>query len=102
MDGRDRGAGEQLPRLPDPQIPQPGEGERLAGLYLRLDGVADVPLSSHTFRSVQLHRNNRVYRFLIGVSRCELHGHPLRVTTVDLSLNWPDLREELLALLDSH
>ena len=32
--------------------------------------------------------------------RCEIHGHPVRVTTLDLSQEWDDIRRQLLALLD--
>jgi len=32
--------------------------------------------------------------------RCELHGHPVRITTLDLSGEWEDIRRQLLALLD--
>lgn len=31
---------------------------------------------------------------------CQLHGHPVRVTTLDLSREWEDIRRQLLALLD--
>jgi len=43
---------------------------KLRSLYRELGGITDVPLSRGLFRSVQLHSNNRFYRFLLNV--CEL------------------------------
>jgi hypothetical protein len=34
--------------------------------------------------------------------RCEVHGHPVHFTTVNLGLEWADIRGELLALLGAH
>jgi 5-methylcytosine-specific restriction enzyme subunit McrC len=50
--------------------------DRLATLYRRLDGVSDIALSARVFRTVQLHRNNRYYRFLLAVCRM-VHEHLL-------------------------
>jgi 5-methylcytosine-specific restriction enzyme subunit McrC len=68
-----RATARRLLRVPDlaPEL-----HDRLAALYRRLDGVTDVALSARTFRSVQLHRNNRFYRFLLGVCRI-VHDHLL-------------------------
>ena len=44
--------------------------ERVLSLYRDLRGVDDIPLTVRNFRQVQLHSNNRFYRFLINV--CEL------------------------------
>jgi 5-methylcytosine-specific restriction enzyme subunit McrC len=42
-------------------------------LHRDLHGVDEIALNSHSFRRVQLHANNRFYRFLLNV--CELiHG----------------------------
>jgi 5-methylcytosine-specific restriction enzyme subunit McrC len=49
--------------------------------YLRFPGVADVPLDRWLFNRVQLHRNLRPYRMLLGISRL-LHR---RLMPVDAS-----------------
>lgn len=43
--------------------------QQMAGLYRKLGGIDDIPLTRFAFRKVQLHSNNRVYRFLLNV--CE-------------------------------
>jgi 5-methylcytosine-specific restriction enzyme subunit McrC len=43
---------------------------KLRGLNRELGGISEVPLSRSMFRSVQLHSNNRFYRFLLSI--CEL------------------------------
>jgi 5-methylcytosine-specific restriction enzyme subunit McrC len=43
--------------------------ERLDTTLYRLHQVSEVELTSRTFRSVQLHRNNRSYRFLLALCR---------------------------------
>jgi 5-methylcytosine-specific restriction enzyme subunit McrC len=43
---------------------------RLRGVYRELSEISDVPLRRDVFRSVQLHSNNRFYRFLLSI--CEL------------------------------
>ena len=47
-----------------------GLRKRLIDTYRSLDGIQDIRVSHSTFRSVQLHSNNRFYRFLLNV--CEL------------------------------
>lgn len=47
-----------------------GLRKRLVDAYRSLDGIQDIRLAHSTFRSVQLHSNNRFYRFLLNV--CEL------------------------------
>ena len=42
----------------------------LRGLNRELEGITHIPLSHSAFRSVQLHSNNRFYRFLLSI--CEL------------------------------
>jgi 5-methylcytosine-specific restriction enzyme subunit McrC len=42
---------------------------RLAGTYRKLHEAEAIPLSRRVFRLVQLHRNNRFYRFLLEVCR---------------------------------
>jgi 5-methylcytosine-specific restriction enzyme subunit McrC len=51
----------QTPRL-DPRLRDP-----LRATFHRLHEVTDIPLSPRDFRSVHLHRNNRMYRFLLDV-----------------------------------
>ncbi|MDG1463124.1 MAG: 5-methylcytosine-specific restriction endonuclease system specificity protein McrC [Gammaproteobacteria bacterium] len=43
---------------------------KLRGLDRELRDVTEVPLTKHLFRSVQLHGNNRYYRFLLNI--CEM------------------------------
>lgn len=43
---------------------------KLRGLNRELGGISQVPLSRSLFRSVQLHSNNRFYKFLLSI--CEL------------------------------
>lgn len=42
----------------------------LRGLRRELGGISSIPLTKHAFRAVQLHGNNRYYRFLLNI--CEL------------------------------
>ena len=50
-----------------------GLRKRVHGLYRDLHGIHEITVTSHSFRQVQLHANNRFYRFLLNV--CELiHG----------------------------
>ena len=44
--------------------------EKLHFIYRRLGGIDDVPLTRQLFRKVQLHSNNRFYKFLLNI--CEL------------------------------
>lgn len=41
--------------------------KRVTLLRQSLPGITEIPLTSHTFRRVQLHSNNRFYRFLMNV-----------------------------------
>ncbi len=43
--------------------------DRLLRLYRRLHEISDIDLSAKVFGSVQLHRNNAYYRFLLQVCR---------------------------------
>jgi 5-methylcytosine-specific restriction enzyme subunit McrC len=43
---------------------------KLRGVYRELGGISDMPLTRSAFRTVQLHSNNRFYRFLLKI--CEL------------------------------
>jgi 5-methylcytosine-specific restriction enzyme subunit McrC len=43
--------------------------EKLAGTDRRLREIDTMPLSIRSFQSIQLHRNNRFYRFLLNVCR---------------------------------
>ena len=43
--------------------------KRLRMAYMRLPPLSDIRLSTQVFRAVQLHRNIRVYRFLLHVCR---------------------------------
>jgi 5-methylcytosine-specific restriction enzyme subunit McrC len=49
----------------------------LSGLYRRLNAVSDVTLTPGSFRTIQLHRNNGFYDFLLSV--CQLVHHQLLV-----------------------
>lgn len=42
----------------------------LRGLNRELGGISEIPLSKRSFRVVQLHSNNRFYKFLLNI--CEL------------------------------
>ena len=43
--------------------------KRIEGLYRRLAHISDVPLHGPLFRKIQIHRNNRLYRFVLDVCR---------------------------------
>ena len=43
---------------------------KLRGLNRELGGISEIPLTQNAFRKVQLHSNNRFYRFLLNI--CEL------------------------------
>lgn len=43
--------------------------EPLRATWHRLHDVAEIPLTARTFRKVQFHRNNRLYRFLLDLCR---------------------------------
>ena len=47
----------------------PTQRRRTERLYRKMDAVSDVHLTSRLFRTVQIHRNNRFYRFLLQLSR---------------------------------
>ena len=57
-------------RLVRAPILDPDLRRKLRGLERELGGISNVPLSRSMFRSVQLHSNNRFYRFLLSI--CEL------------------------------
>lgn len=48
--------------------------EPLRASWHRMHEVAEISLSDRTFRRIQFHRNNRVYRFLLDVCRL-LHNY---------------------------
>lgn len=54
-----------------------GNRTELQGLIRRLHSVTEVPLNSALFRSIQFHRNNRLYAFLLRV--CQLVKDSLQV-----------------------
>lgn len=43
--------------------------EDLKTLYLRMEGVSYMRISSHSFGRVRVHRNNAIYRFLLELCR---------------------------------
>jgi len=45
-------------------------GKKLKGVSRTLGGISTIPLTKLAFRKVQLHGNNRAYRFLLNI--CEL------------------------------
>jgi len=51
-------------------------GDHLRRLYARMSTVSDVRITRGDFSSVQLHRNNRVYAFVLDVCRL-IHDHLL-------------------------
>ncbi len=54
----------QLPNL-NPEI-----SNQVRGVYRRLTGIQEIPLTPGLFKRTSIHRNNRYYRFLLHV--CEL------------------------------
>jgi 5-methylcytosine-specific restriction enzyme subunit McrC len=68
----------------------------LAQLQKRLRDVSDVAVSTPLFRNVQLHRNNRFYRFLMNV--CELVHRSLLPETQDGSYRFRDFTRDEVAM----
>ncbi|MEO1018720.1 MAG: 5-methylcytosine-specific restriction endonuclease system specificity protein McrC [Pseudomonadota bacterium] len=57
-----------------------GLRSKLRGLNRELGGISVIPLNQQVFRTVQLHSNNRFYRFLLSI--CEL---VVRMSLIDES-----------------
>jgi len=54
--------------LPAPDL-DPALHDRLLGLHRRLHDISEIALTSRSFRTVQPHRNARVYLFLMSLCR---------------------------------
>ena len=48
---------------------QPDLKKRCEALYRRLSHISNIALHGGLFRTVQVHRNNRIYRFLLDICR---------------------------------
>ena len=70
----------------------PEERRRTERLYLKLDAVSDVRLTSILFRTVRIHRNNRLYRFLLEL--CRFVHKNLLVNEDDGTAQFIDFRED--------
>ena len=70
----------------------PTQRRRAERLYRKLDAVSDVALSASLFRIVQIHRNNRIYRFLVDL--CHLIYENLLVNEEDGTATFHDFRED--------
>jgi 5-methylcytosine-specific restriction enzyme subunit McrC len=65
---------------------------RVAKLYGKLDAISDVRLTTKSFRSVQLHRNNRFYEFLMSV--CRIVHDNVKVTDAHGRSRFRDFRRD--------
>lgn len=70
----------------------PTERRRTEHLYLKLDAVADVRLTGSLFRTVRIHRNNRLYGFLLHV--CRIIQENLLVNEEAGTAQFRDFRED--------
>ena len=70
----------------------PAERRRTERLYRKLDAVSDVRLTASLFRTVQIHRNNRFYRFLLHL--CRIIHENLLVNEEDGTAQFHDFRED--------
>lgn len=66
--------------------------DRLAGLYNKLNTVSDISISSRSFRTIQLHRNNGFYHFILGI--CQLIMNNLIVNQEAGSARFIDFSED--------
>ena len=70
----------------------PFHRRRSERLYRKLDAVSDVTLSPRIFRTVQIHRNNRFYNFLLHL--CRLIYENLLVNQEKGTATFYDFRED--------
>ena len=70
----------------------PFHRQRAERLYRKLDAVSDVPLSPRFFRTLQIHRNNRFYSFLLHL--CRLICKNLLVNQEKGTATFYDFRED--------
>ena len=70
----------------------PAERRRTERLYRKLDAVSDVRLTTSLFRTVQIHRNNRFYSFLLHL--CRIIHENLLVNEEDGTAQFRDFRED--------
>jgi len=65
---------------------------RVSRLYRKLDAVSDIDLDHQAFRSIQIHRNNRFYDFLISI--CRLVHENLIIDERSGDAKFHDFRED--------
>ena len=70
----------------------PRERRRAERLYRKLDAVSDVRLTASLFRTVQIHRNNRFYSFLLHL--CRIIHENLLVNEEEGTAQFRDFRED--------
>ena len=70
----------------------PDERRRAERLYRKLDAVSDVRLTASLFRTVRIHRNNRVYSFLLHL--CRIIHENLLVNEEERTAQFRDFRED--------
>ena len=70
----------------------PAEKRRSERLYRKLDAVSDVRLTTSLFRTVQIHRNNRFYSFLLHL--CRIIHENLLVNEEEGTVQFRDFRED--------
>ncbi len=70
----------------------PAERRRTERLYRKLDAVSDVRLTASLFRTVQIHRNNRFYNFLLHL--CRIIYENLLVNEEEGTAQFRDFRED--------
>ena len=68
------------------------EKRRTERLYGKLNEVADVRLTASLLRTVQIHRNNRAYKFLLNV--CRIIHQNLLVNEEEGTAQFHDFRED--------
>ncbi len=69
----------------------PTEKRRTQRLYRKLDAIADVRLTASLFHTVQIHRNNRFYGFLLHI--CQIIHDNLLVNEEDGTAQFRDFRD---------
>ena len=70
----------------------PRERRRAERLYRKLDAVSDVRVTASLFRTVQIHRNNRFYSFLLHL--CRIIHENLLVNEEEGTAQFRDFRED--------
>ena len=70
----------------------PRERRRAERLYRKMDAVSDVRVTASLFRTVQIHRNNRFYSFLLHL--CRIIHENLLVNEEEGTVQFGDFRED--------